>query len=186
MINFFYQFSIPVQESIIQKILPTSISGLIVLFVFFLGRFFDSRRRLKEIRSQWYLSIIILPNLPRIESFIKALCIHINTSVNDLRNVDVATSPEDYLIRKSVKIGEFQTIKREFELDFVYLVGMHYPEIAEDLSQQFQDIEDNVTKTFDQSGSTDERMDIDGMIKLFRNNLLAILYKPLSHKSRRS
>ena len=141
---------LPVQElSLFQKILPTIVGSSIVVILFILGRFLDSTLRLRELKRNWYMKVIIDPNIDKLEEFYKQTLISTKESINNLTGIKDELSFSNYIGAKSVEMGKFQFIKRKFEIEFIALVQTNYPEISNELEVLLRDLEDKITTCFD-------------------------------------
>lgn len=176
--------NIPVENAWeMSKILPTIISTIIVITIFIIGRILDGEIKSKEIRRNWYQNIIINPNINKLELFYTDILNAINNSTDILIQSKSRISFEEYLSLKSTEIGKFQSIKRNFEFEFIFLVQTNFPEIAEELSEHIRKIEDKVTIYIDDENiSIDKQDNFNSEIKVLKNEIFGILYKPLAFK----
>lgn len=169
-----------VNNSWLNTILPATISGFIVIALFLVGRRYDAKLRLKSIQREWYMSVIILPNLKKVEDFPKFICTELKESIGILSSSKDSTSHNKYIELKSIEIGKFQSIKREFEFDFIQLVRTHYHDNAIALNELLGDLEDVITKLLDDDNIQDSSYHtLENKIKQFKVDLFGILYQPI-------
>jgi len=167
-------------DPIYEKVLPTLISVGVVVFIFIIGRFFDSRIRNKERKRNWYLKVIIEPNVQKVEIFVNDIYASVSNSIEKLVNNKSKISYNEYITLKSIEFGKFQKIKRKFELDFILLIQSNYPKIANDLSILLLELEDTTTNILDSKNlNTDDFDLIEENIKKYKSKFWSLLYKPL-------
>lgn len=174
-----------VEESFVSKLIPYLIGPLIVVLLFIIGRFLDSQLRLREIRRNWYLKVIIEPNIDKLEKFYQEVQEALKKSVEDLVTLQTTLPMTKYLAQKSIEMGKFQVLKRNFEIQFISLVQTNYEEISLELTSLLRKLEDQITSCLDRPDLSVDHL--NGMETKIANNyygLVKILYKPLSLKSR--
>ncbi len=172
----------PIQDSIFIKVLPAIISALVVFLLFIVGRLIDSSIRNKEINRSWYLRVVVEPNLKKVEDFMNNSLSSISNSVTTLVAIkDNNASTEDYFKAKSGEIGKFQSLKRNFEINFIELVQVNYPETGLKLSESLRELEDIVSSCLDSKDLThDNYLKLESAVTGFRNFIFFTLYQPIS------
>ena len=173
----------PVEPSLWQKILPTLIGPSIVLFLFIVGRFLDSTIRLREVKRNWYLKVIIDPNISKLEEFYTNVLSTVRASISILVPLKSSKNFSEYLTEKSLEIGKFQVIKRKFEIEFIALIQTNYPEISNELESLLRDLEDKITACLDKQDLDESHYStLEIELSSTKYELLKILYKPLTLK----
>lgn len=168
------------EPSIFENTLPTLISATIVVLIFIIGLFIDSKIRKKNIKRDWYFKVIIEPNISKVEKFIEDIFISVKSSITVLIESQSTVSHEEYLTIKSTEFGKIQKVKRNFELDFILFLKANNPEIKKELTDFILLLEDTTTNILDQEELTLEALDrIEEDIRNFKIKLFLLLYKPL-------
>jgi len=185
MFDHYIIYSVP--ESFLDKILPTMISTIVVVLIFIFGRYLDIKIRRKEINRNWYLKIIIEPNIQIVHSFLDSIFSSVKDSMEILISAKAVKTYEEYLGIKSKEIGKFQNIKRKFELDFISLIQITFPCIADELGEFLRTLEDETTLILDKEDLKEADLDlIENNIINFKSSLFYLLYKPLNGLSSKS
>lgn len=170
----------PFESDLVQKILPTIVGSSIVVLLFIIGRLLDSTMKLREIKRNWYLKVIIDPNIKKLEDFYLDVFSTLEVSISTLVQLRSTRNFNDYIVDKSLEMGKFQTLKRKFEIDFIALIQTNYPEISNELENLLRDLEDKVTSCLDRQDLVDSHYDnLEISVSSTKYELLKILYKPL-------
>jgi hypothetical protein len=170
-----------IDDTIVTKLIPYVIGPSIVILLFIIGRLLDSKVRLREIRRNWYMKVIIDPNIEKLELFYENIQDTIKKSIEGLVPKQTVVTMAEYLVLKSTEMGTFQNLKRKFETQFISLVQTNYPEISNELEDLLRDLEDQITSYLDRSNLALTHLDeIESIISGNHYSLIKILYKPLS------
>ena len=170
----------PFESDLVQKIFPTIVGSSIVVLLFIIGRLLDSTMKLREIKRNWYLKVIIDPNIKKLEDFYLDVFSTLKVSISTLVQLKSTRNFNEYIVDKSLEMGKFQTLKRKFELDFIALIQTNYPEISNELENLLRDLEDKVTSYLDRQDLVDSHYDnLEISVSSTKYELLKILYKPL-------
>lgn len=167
-----------------EKILPTVISGTIAIFLFFIGRLLDTFLKSKEQKRNWYLKVIIDPNIEKLNTFFSSSLIQFKSTLEELKNKS-NISHNDYLTLKTEEFGKFSSLKRDFEFEFVNLIGINYSEIEQEIICLINNLDDNYKTSLDNiDNNTYEEILKKFEKKLYKckTDLIAMLYKPLIYK----
>jgi hypothetical protein len=175
-------YNTPSAHSNIKDFLPL-ISVVVTLVLFIVDRLIASRIRKKEIQRNWYLKVLVEPNLVRINDFFDLVCnTYSNASIFLLQSKNVAH--EDYVILCVQENEKFIDLKRVLIAYLIYPLSNNYPAISEKIDKCLQDLEDDFTVGIDK-----ERFSMDAINEFKLNaykkksELLNILYSPLSKKN---
>lgn len=167
-------------ESLFSKILPTLISVLVVVLIFIIGRYFDSKIRSKEIKRNWFLNIIVIPNIKTVDCFINEILNSTNKSYQTLVAAKNSNTFNDYISIKSKEFGTFQKIKRVFEFDFLSLVQSGSDGISILLSIKLNKLEDDIMNILDKENfEISDMTNIEKKIKSFKSEFYSILYNQI-------
>ena len=173
-----------IQQGLLDKILPTIFSSIILILLFIIGRVIDSKLKGRETRNNWYMKVILEPSIQKLDDFYTDILKSINGSINTLSKAQAGNmSYNDYLALKAKEIGNFQAIKRKFEFSFIDIVKVNCPEIADELSDNVRSIEDTVTNHLDKQIMSIVQYDlVEIEINKTKPQLLKLLYEPLKYK----
>ncbi len=57
-------------DYLISKLLPTIISAFVLVSLFLIGHYINSRIRSKDRKQNWYLNVLVLPNIDKVNIFL--------------------------------------------------------------------------------------------------------------------
>ena len=177
-----FPFFLESNTSLWDRLIPTIIASLILVLLFVLGRFLDALIERKKDKNNWYLSIVIQPNIHKIYKFYSDLLKSTKQSLTVLKKKGINVSDEQLIELKSLEIAKFQRIKRQFEFEFISMVYANYPEIASQLTQSIMDLEDFCSECIDNFDDPDI-VSIEETLASSKSELVAELYRPLEQKS---
>lgn len=175
--------SCPVNESsFIFSFMPTILSGIVLIALFLAGRYIDMKIKKQAIRGEWYLNVIINPNIFKLEEFYKEIAISTAESIESLiTNSEI--SHDKFLGLISEELGNFQKKKRTFEMEFLALIKTNYPLINEELDKLMRDLEDEIALIYDKKElNRSDKSTIEQLIYDAKYKLLKVLFKPLEFK----
>ena len=177
--------------------------GAIAVFVsLIINNYVSSRFRKRDVQRNWYLKVLIEPNIKNIDEFYKDINLKFNESITSLdKNKNIASNK--VLKLKISKIGAFQVLKRKFENSFIRLIALSYKKypssfleevvkailgdnreeeesISEELTKIVLDLEDFYTQSLDNYNSMTESVErFEKFLTSNKANLISILFKPL-------
>ena len=177
--------------------------GAIAVFVsLIINNYISSRFRKRDVQRNWYLKVLIEPNIKNIDKFYEDISLRFNESVISLEKSK--NSPLNKILKLKVfEIGAFQELKRKFENSFIRLIALSYKKyprsffeevikaildentveensIPEELTNVILDLEDFYTQNLDNYHSKSESIEeFEKFLTLSKANLLSILFKPL-------
>lgn len=178
---FFLDVYFSPSTSLFNKILPSLLSVSVAILLFIIGRYIDSKIRKSAISRDWYMKVIIDPNIDQLDKFISDCCTSLKKSIQILSASRSSSSFNVYIESKAKEIGSFQVIKRSFELNFISIIKTTCPSIASDISDLIIELEDDITTILDVDNlSIDYYDEIVDSFARFKPMFLDILYKPLA------
>lgn len=177
--------------------------GAIAVFVsLIINNYISSRFRKRDVQRNWYLKVLIEPNIKNIDKFYEDISLRFNESITSLdKNKNVPL--KKILKLKVFEIGAFQELKRKFENSFIRLIALSYKKyprsffeelikaifdentveensIPEELTNVILDLEDFYTQNLDNYHSKSESIEeFEKFLTFNKANLLSILFKPL-------
>jgi len=177
------------EPSMWHNVFPNIVSGVIVIILFVIARHLDSRIRRREIKGNWYQKVIIDPNIEKINSFYKNANVMVKRSIAILVTQKTVIPLDQYEVIKSAQMGDFQELKRKFELDFVSLIATTYPEVAGKIEDNLSILNDRITVCYDDRNLQNTSFEIiENMINESKNSTYSILHTPFifNKKKRRA
>ncbi|MDT0687665.1 hypothetical protein [Autumnicola psychrophila] len=132
-----------------------AIIGLLLVILTYLGeRISSAKRAKKNNKYNWFLSIIIQPNLERIEKIYSSTEETLKKSINELRTS--SSLPHDqYLLLQRKKMNQFKNEKRSYFNNFSSLVRAYDPNLANRIDEIINELDDIYTQNLDE-GISDE------------------------------
>lgn len=177
--------------------------GAIAVFVsLIINNYISSRFRKRDVQRNWYLKVLIEPNIKNIDKFYEEIDSKFNDSIN-LFEKNKNAPPSKFSKLKISEIGAFQKLKRKFENSFIGLIRLSYMEyqssfleevhniffdesiveeqsISEELTTIILDLEDFYTQNLDNFYSKTESIEVFEKLMTFNKaKLLSVLFKPL-------
>lgn len=157
----------------------TLFGGLISLFIAILVFRFEKKKdkefrendslqtleaKRKEIDRQWYLNVIVNPNLELVNSFFeetKLMCVESTRLLDSLNGSKI----NDYKTTKAIRIKLFKDKLRTFEYDFIYIVKSYSNNLSEQLMDSNRELEDQVLNFIDNIINVEGKVDDEQLIQ---------------------
>jgi hypothetical protein len=130
-----------------EKFLIAVISSSILVFLFIAGRILDSIIARKKQKIDWYLSVIITPNVPKAYEFYKKVLTSAKSSYLKLKKNEDSENISEV---KTLEMAKIQKLKRDFEFSFLALISANYSQTAFNLTDMLLVLENDVTEFLDQ------------------------------------
>ncbi len=161
------------------------VSPIIVIIIFVIDRLINSSIRAREIERNWYLKVLIEPNLENISSYYNNNeLLYQKSSVLLEENLLTLSHPE-YLRVKAQQSGGFQTAKRKFEIDVIDPIRVLYPSVALTLTETLLNLEDKFTKYLDSESIVEDKIvQFNKFNSANRAEFLSVLYQPIKTRIR--
>jgi hypothetical protein len=162
-----------------KSILPEIISSSVIIILFICERFINHFLRKKDKNKEWYLDVLIKPNIIYLNQFFDKISLQLTLSKEKLcSNTTLQHAAYTQLVSTEILI--LQNLKREFEFAFIYLISSYNPEIANDLTDIVRDIEDIFTNALSKNEINDLDLDdVQTNIYLKKSIFLKKLYSIL-------
>ncbi len=139
--------------------------------------FTQSELRKLESDRQWYMNIMVNPNLSRIEDFFEKINV-ITVDTTDLLTSAKNGSVKEYKELKAMRRTLFKNELRKFEYSFIKLIQTNSPKVSEDLMEWLRSFDDIISNFEDQIFNM-EQHDQDQLIQRLSSSK-AEFYKILS------
>ena len=159
------------------------ISPIVLILIFIVDRFINFWLTKRENKRNWYLTVLINPNLEKINLFYKKLFDLYEKSSNLLSQYD---DDDDNFInqKKSEIFGNISILKRNFEMDFITPIYAMYPSLSEYMINELLNLEDYLSHNLDSNNYEIEQT--RRRINESKSNILDALYLPISYLSNKS
>lgn len=182
----FLQFEIHISNnssSSFKDFLPL-ISVVVTLLLFITDRLIAIRVRRREVERNWYLKVLVEPNLIRINDFFDTVGKTYEESAKFL-TLNLTKTHEEYVTIKAQEFEKFIDLKRILIAYLIYPLSPRYPEISERIDLVLQDTEDDFTTNLDKDAFSIENIN-DFKLRSYNKKakLLNILYTPLGKKKK--
>lgn len=158
------------------------IIGLVVLIATFgIERFLNAQRESQSDKYNWFLNIIVQPNLHTVEKNYSQISEMLLEAIEDLRRKSEAISFKDYLILQRKKINEFRRIRKTYFNNFSSLVRSYDPKLANKVDKNVNKLDDIYTETLDKIKEEKELDTLEITAEIFKNqsDLYAILFSEI-------
>ena len=159
------------------------ISPIVLVLIFIVDRFINFWLIKRENKRNWYLTVLINPNLEKINLLYKNLFDLYEKSTVDL---SLYNGKDDNLInqKKSEVFGSLSILRRNFEMDFITPIYAMYPSLSEYLINELLNLEDYLSDNLDSNNYEIEQA--RKRINESKSNILNALYLPVSYLSNKS
>ena len=155
------------------------ISSIVVICLFIIDRIIGFYLRKKEVERNWYLKVLIEPEINKISIFYKDTFEGYKASAEFLK-ISNQKPHNDYISLKSIEFGKFQSLKRELEAEVIFPIQIRYPNVGESVTEELRNLEDHFTSCLDSElFSEDNIKQFQLYIAKNRAFLLKKLYSPL-------
>lgn len=148
---------------------------ILALITFITERYFNAKGERKNSKYDWFLNIIVQPNLHDIDAFYVKTDNQLREACKDLQDRDSTLQDEDYLVEARKYCNKFKKDRREFFNNFVSMIGAFDKDMALQVDEIINKLDDCYASAIDFANAD---VDNDGMIDdVFRNK--AELYQTL-------
>ena len=157
------------------------LSVAVTLLLFIVDRLIGIGIRRREVERNWYLKVLIEPNIKRIDEFFESVGVIYETASIELKELDPVN--ELYNTRKAEHFEKFLDIRRHLFANLIQPLTPRYFVIAENLTVQLNDIYDDYTGSLDMANFSDEQVN-DFKLRVFnmKAESLNLLYVPLGNR----
>jgi hypothetical protein len=160
------------------------ITASVVIFLFIVERFYAAWLRKRDRRKDWYLKVLVEPNLKLINKFFEDCIESLQKSMDDLKSSDSQTHQE-FKKTRAKSVFDFQDIKRKFEFEFLYLVKPFDYKLSEALNNVILKMEDFFTSTIgSEDYSSFENANLARTLQQHKSEFYQFLYTPLSRSNK--
>jgi hypothetical protein len=166
-------------DYLISKLLPTIISAFVLVSLFLIGHYINSRIRSKDRKQNWYLNVLVLPNIDKVNIFFNEVLELARNSIENLVSLKDKQIHNVYLNTKSSEFGKIQKLKRDFEFEFILLISTGL-ENSTNLINCLNSLEDNVLNILDKSELEDkDSIELESVVKTGKTQFYTILFNQI-------
>ena len=158
---------------------------LVVIIIFLCERWIDRNVHKKETAKQWYIDVLVLPHIQDIMLFFDHTEHLFRNAVIELKEAYDTQTGSNCIKLLASKNGEFQEMKRKFELSIVAPILFNYKATGDKITSLLLNLEDSYTEKLDgvatmTNSTKDYISDSIRSIISYKGKLLAVLYNPIS------
>lgn len=157
----------------------TIISLIVALWQFRKQMIYSREAAIESQKENWYLNIIVMPQLPEINKFYNSFIEEINNSRIELDSENETLSKKDWTLKLAQKKNNTKAIINETLDHLVCLVRSYNTSLASKVSDEVMKLEDISTYILDDYDTIDKNI-IRKMILENKQNLLNILNSGLT------
>lgn len=148
---------------------------LVTILISAIDHYISRNAKKKELRENWYFSVIVEPNLANIEEFYSKTVTCLNNGISKLNRKGRVTGLDKAKVNK-----EYKKIKNHFSLTFTTLVQSYDNKLATEVGNQINEIQDYATTAIDNFRENINKDKIHKDIMDYKVRLISLLYKGIS------
>lgn len=173
--NIFKQYVDLVGKDSYANLIAT-IGLILTLLLFMFQNWRDRIAKKKAMKENWYLSIIVQPNLENINSFYRTIE---DKLASNVRTLKATTNPNSIIKKKIASNRDIQNEKKNFFNNFVTIVQAYDNNLANQIDEYLNNLDDYCTEVID-SFSTCQIENSKRRVHEFKAELTALLYNGIS------
>lgn len=156
--------------------LISTIAIVVTLFIFILQSWKANKDRKKGIKQNWFMSVIIQPNLASIDQFYNQVLQRISRNISELQRM----TDRRLIPRQKAKANRaLRDLRNDFFDDFVTIVQSYDKSLATEINVTINDLQDLCSQQIDNYLNADMHQ-IKRRIYENRASLISLLYKGIN------
>lgn len=156
--------------------LISTIAIVVTLFIFILQSWKANKDRKKGIKQNWFMSVIIQPNLASIDQFYNQVLQRISRNISELQRM----TDRRLMPRQKAKANRaLRDLRNDFFDDFVTIVQSYDKSLATEINVTINDLQDLCSQQIDNYLNADMHQ-IKRRIYENRASLISLLYKGIN------
>ena len=160
--------------------LVSTIAIIVTLIIFIIQSLKANKERNKGIKQNWYMSVIIQPNLNNIDNFYSKIQQRINNNINDLKRI----TDGRLIPRKKARANRsLRDLRNDFLDNFVTIVQSYNNSLATKINRTINDLQDLCSQQIDNYLNADIHQ-IKKRIYENRASLISLLYEGIKGKEK--
>ena len=159
--------------------LIATVTLIITLITFIIQTHYSNRSQKKTVKENWYLTVIVQPNLINIDNFYKEISDKLQNEIEKLKR----SNSRNIILEKAKSNRKLQNIKNTFFIYFVTLIQSYNSSLANEVDAILNKLQDNSVTWIDQYNN----ISIDNCKrKIYENKsqLMGILYQDISQNKK--
>lgn len=162
--------------------LISTIAIIVTLFIFIIQSLKANKDRNKGINQNWYMSVIIQPNLNNIDNFYNKIHQRINNNINELKGI----TDGRLIPRKKARANRsLRDLRNDFIDNFVTIVQSYDTSLATKINRTINDLQDLCSNQIDNYLNADIHQ-IKKRIYENRASLISLLYEGIKGEGKRN
>ncbi len=156
----------------------STIALAVTLFIFIIQNCKSNKDRKKGIKQNWFMSVIIQPNLSNIDNFYNKIQQRINSNISELKG----TTDGRFITRKKARANRaLRDLRNNFFDNFVTIVQSYDKSLATKINKTINDLQDLCSQQIDNFSYAD-KLQIKKKIYENRAALISLLYEGIKEE----
>lgn len=156
----------------------STLAIILTIAIFIRQNYINNKDRKKETKKNWYMSVIIQPNLNNIDKFYNQIHQRINNNINALKGI----TDGRFIQRQKARANRtLRDLRNDFLDNFVTIVQSYDKSLATKINKTINDLQDLCSQQIDNYSNTDISQ-IKKKIYENRASLISLLYEGIKEE----
>ncbi len=156
----------------------STLAIILTIAIFIRQNYINNKDRKKETKKNWYMSVIIQPNLNNIDKFYNQIHQRINNNINTLKGI----TDGRFIQRQKARANRtLRDLRNDFLDNFVTIVQSYDKSLATKINKTINDLQDLCSQQIDNYSNTDISQ-IKKKIYENRSSLISLLYEGIKEE----
>lgn len=156
----------------------STLAIILTIAIFIRQNYINNKDRKKETKKNWYMSVIIQPNLNNIDKFYNQIHQRINNNINTLKGI----TDGRFIQRQKARANRtLRDLRNDFLDNFVTIVQSYDKSLATKINKTINDLQDLCSQQIDNYSNTDISQ-IKKKIYENRASLISLLYEGIKEE----
>lgn len=156
----------------------STLAIILTIAIFIRQNYINNKDRKKETKKNWYMSVIIQPNLNNIDKFYNQIHQRINNNINTLKGI----TDGRFIQRQKARANRtLRDLRNDFLDNFVTIVQSYDKSLATKINKTINDLQDLCSQQIDNYSNTDISQ-IKKKIYKNRASLISLLYEGIKEE----
>lgn len=158
----------------------STLAIILTIAIFIRQNYINNKDRKKETKKNWYMSVIIQPNLNNIDKFYNQIHQRINNNINALKGI----TDGRFIQRQKARANRtLRDLRNDFLDNFVTIVQSYDKPLATKINKTINDLQDLCSQQIDNYLNTDISQ-IKKKIYENRASLISLLYEGIKEEEK--
>lgn len=158
----------------------STLAIILTIAIFIRQNYINNKDRKKETKKNWYMSVIIQPNLNNIDKFYNQIHQRINNNINALKGI----TDGRFIQRQKARANRtLRDLRNDFLDNFVTIVQSYDKSLATKINKTINDLQDLCSQQIDNYLNTDISQ-IKKKIYENRASLISLLYEGIKEEEK--